>query len=104
MRRVDGFHGKKFLTGVLVAYFMVFFFSYIYFMTASSLISGNAIVETEKENYNYMGDPALIKTFWVVLILVMLVIFLYIVPKIIHKKQLKQKKPKVERYSAFRNH
>lgn len=103
MRRVDGLTGRNFLIGILIAYFLTFFFSYFYFMTASTLITGNAVIGTEKGDYQYMNDPALIQTLWILLILVLLFILVYIIPRIIHKRQMKRKKTKIERYSAFRN-
>lgn len=103
MKRVDGLRGKNFLLSVLVLYFLVFFFSYFYFMTASTLIVGKAIVETEKENYKYMNDPALIQTLWVLLILFFLFIFVYLIPRIMHKRQMKNRKIKTENYKPFKS-
>ncbi len=104
MKRVDGLTGRNFLIGILIAYFLTFFFSYFYFMTASTLITGNAVVETEKTDYQYIDDPALMQTIWIVSILFLLFIFIYLIPRMIHNKQRKQIKIKVERYSAFKTH
>jgi len=102
MKRIDGLTGRNFLIGILIAYFLTFFFSYFYFMTASTLITGNAVIATEKGDYQYMNDPALIQTLWILLILVLLFIFVYLIPKIMHKRQMKRKKTKVESYRPFR--
>jgi hypothetical protein len=102
MKRVDGLTGRNFLIGILIAYFLTFFFSYFYFMTASTLITGNAVIATEKGDYQYMNDPALIQTLWILLILVLLFIFVYLIPKIMHRRQMKFMKIKVESYRPFR--
>jgi len=104
MRRVDGLTGKKFLIGVLIAYFLTFFFSYFYFMTANPIIVGKAIAGMPEENYSsQVMDPILIKTFSILGLLLLIFIFVYIIPKIIHIRQMRQKKIKIEKYRPFKN-
>jgi hypothetical protein len=104
MKRVDGLTGKKFLIGVLIAYFFTFFFSYFYFMTASPIIIGKAIAGMPEEDSSpQIIDPILIKTFSILGLLLLIFIFVYLVPKIIHMRQMRQKKIRVEKYKPFRN-
>jgi sterol desaturase/sphingolipid hydroxylase (fatty acid hydroxylase superfamily) len=104
MKKVDGLTGRKFLIGVLIAYFLTFFFSYFYFMTASPLILGKAIAELPEENVSpQIIDPILIKTFSILGLLLLIFIFVYFIPRIIHLKQMKLGNRRVEKYKPFKN-
>jgi len=104
MKKVDGFNGRNFLFGVLVTYFFTFFFSYFYFMVASPIIIGNAIIGLPVENNSpNIVDPALIKTFEILGVLILIVLIVYVIPKKIYRRQTKHIKLKVPRYKAFRN-
>jgi len=104
MKKVDGFKGKKFLLGVLVAYFFTFFFSYFYFMAVSPLIIGKVIEGLPETNSSpIMIDPLLIKTFSILGILLLTFIFVYLLPRIIHRKYMQKNKVKTQKYKAFRN-
>jgi hypothetical protein len=104
MGRVEGLNGKKFLLSVLALYAFVFFSIYFYCALANPLIVGNAIAGLpEEKNSPEIIDPALIKTFIVMAILFSLVLFVYIIPKIIHNRKIREKRRKVERYKPFNN-
>lgn len=104
MKRVDGINGKKFLVGVLFVYFFTFFFSYFYFMTASTIIVGNAIVNLPEENNSpEIIDPYLIKTFTILGVLIAIIIIVYVIPKILYKKHSGSPKKEIPVYKPFRN-
>ncbi|MEI7719394.1 MAG: hypothetical protein WCI72_05985 [archaeon] len=105
MRKVDGLNGRKFLVGVLVAYFLVLFFSYFYFMAASPIIIGNAIVGLPTENGSpEIIDPALAETLYIMEVLIALVIIVYVIPRVWYKRHAKNRKIEIKKYSAFKNH
>lgn len=104
MKRVDGINGRKFLYGVLVAYFFTFFFSYFYFFMAGAVITGNAVAGLpENTDSPILIDPALLKTFAILGIIVAIVLFVYVIPLIINRRQAKKGKLKIEKYSPFRS-
>lgn len=104
MKRVDGLTGKKFLIGVLVAYFLTFFFSYFYFMAASPLIIGKSITNLAEEKYDpEVDNPLLIKTFSILGIVLIIFILVYVLPRVLHRKYMDKKKIKTQKYRAFKN-
>lgn len=85
MEKVDYSGGKRFLTIVFAIYGMVFFFSYFYFLTAGTTISGKVVADSGK---NLQNDLPLVRTILLIVILSCLIAFIYIIPKAIHKKMV----------------
>ena len=107
--QVDGIHGFKFLTAVVVVYLFVALFSYSLFMTAGPLITANAVINLQENkslsNLQQINEnTGLNKAIYIASVIFVTVLFIWIVAYLFGRKINKKTRNEIPKYSAFKTH
>ena len=107
MKYVDGKLGLRLLAAVACIYVVVAIFSYSFFIITGPLITGNAMIDLQK-NDSYASQQqeaeraSFIRTTHIILIIFVIVLFIWIVAYFFGKRLQREIRGEIPRYKAFR--